>query len=248
MTHLCVFGCGAYVFLLEEVCTNKLNPKSKLMLFIGYPTGTKGYLFIPNNVLYTAVQALFDEKLYPKCPDMCRPGFTPLMPPVGFEGESSNISPDDKNDDYGGADFDIHGWVPGVPLVPVHTPAQPPGNADQTPINRTDPTRSDPSSPSSPSDDDQENMYAPKTPSWPPHPYNTEVGQLYLWDNWEHLTAADSPQRWGVLARFPTRADIFPTLPELERQQTPAEEPVLLNPPRHSGQVRQPVILPYSEV
>ena len=87
------------------------------------------------------------------------------MPPVGFEGEPSNISPDDENDDYGGADFDIHGWVPGVPLVPVHAPAQPPGNADQTPINCPDHNRSDPTTPSSPSDDDQENMYAPETPT-----------------------------------------------------------------------------------
>ena len=147
VTHLHVFRCGVYVFLPEEVHTNKLNPKSELMTFIGYPARTKGYLFMrsPNNVLYTAVQALFDETLYLKCPDMCQPGFTPLMPPVGFEGESSNISPDDgENDDYGGADFDIHGRVPGVPLVPVHAPAQPPGNADQTPIKSLDPTRPDP--------------------------------------------------------------------------------------------------------
>ena len=72
MTHLHVFRCGAYVFLLEEVRTNKLNPKSELMTFTGYPTRTKGYLFMrsPNNVLYTAVQALFDETLYLKCLDM----------------------------------------------------------------------------------------------------------------------------------------------------------------------------------
>ena len=44
VTHLCVFGCGAYVFLLEEVHVNKLNPKSELMTFFGYPQGTKGYL------------------------------------------------------------------------------------------------------------------------------------------------------------------------------------------------------------
>ena len=37
VTHLHVFGCGTYVFLLEEVCVNKLNPKSKLMTFLGYP-------------------------------------------------------------------------------------------------------------------------------------------------------------------------------------------------------------------
>jgi hypothetical protein len=69
VTHLCVFGCSAYVFLLEEVCHNKLNPKSELMTFTGYPQAVKGYLFMrsPNNVLFTAVQALFDETLYPKC-------------------------------------------------------------------------------------------------------------------------------------------------------------------------------------
>ena len=115
------------------------------------------------------------------------------MPPVGFEGEPSNISLDDENDNHGGADFDIHGQVPGVPLVPAHAPAQPPGDADQTPINSPDPTRSDPSTPSSPSDDDQENMYALETPSRPPHPYNTAVGWRYVWDNWEQLTAANSP-------------------------------------------------------
>ena len=37
VTHLRVFGCSTYVFLLEEVCHNKLNPKSELMTFIGYP-------------------------------------------------------------------------------------------------------------------------------------------------------------------------------------------------------------------
>jgi hypothetical protein len=72
VTHLHVFGCGAYIFLPEEVCHNKLNPKSKLMTFIGYPQGVKEYLFMrsPNNVLFTAVQALFNKTLYPKCPDM----------------------------------------------------------------------------------------------------------------------------------------------------------------------------------
>ena len=41
VTHLCVFGCGTYVFLLEEVHVNKLNPKSKLMTFLGYPQGLR---------------------------------------------------------------------------------------------------------------------------------------------------------------------------------------------------------------
>ena len=75
VTHLHVFRCSAYVFLPEEVCVNKLNPKSKLMTFLGYPQDTKGYLFMrgPNNVLFTAVQALFNETLFPKYPDMHHP-------------------------------------------------------------------------------------------------------------------------------------------------------------------------------
>ena len=40
------------------------------------------------------------------------------------------------------------------------------------------------------------------------------------------------------------RADVMPQQPELERQQMPAEQPALLNPPRHLGQIRQPVIPP----
>ena len=73
---------------------------------------------------------------------------------MDFEGESSNFSLDKENDNYGGADFDIQGWVPGEPMVPVHTPAQLKGDADQTLINRPDHHRSDPATPSSRSDDD----------------------------------------------------------------------------------------------
>ena len=107
VTHLHVFGCGTYVFLLEEVCVNKLNPKSELMIFLGYPQGTKGYLFMrgPNNVLFTAVQALFDETLSLKCPDMHHPRYTPVAPPVDAQGEY-NIPPEDnENGDHGGAPF-----------------------------------------------------------------------------------------------------------------------------------------------
>ena len=72
ISHLCVFGCGAYVFLPEEVRVNKLVPKLELMTFISFADGVKGYLFMrsPNNVVFTAVKALFDEQMFPKCPEM----------------------------------------------------------------------------------------------------------------------------------------------------------------------------------
>ena len=33
ISHLCVFGCGAYVYLPSEVRANKLTPHSELMIF-----------------------------------------------------------------------------------------------------------------------------------------------------------------------------------------------------------------------
>ena len=106
VTHLRVFGCGMYVFLLEEVHVNKLIPKSELMTFLGYPQGTKGYLFMkgPNNVLFTAVQALFDESLFLKCPDMHCPRYTPVAP-VNAQGEYNIPLEDNENGDDGGVDL-----------------------------------------------------------------------------------------------------------------------------------------------
>ena len=122
VTHLWVFRCGTYVFLLEEVHVNKLNPKSKLMTFLGYPQGTKGYFFMrgSNNVPFTAVQALFNETLFLKCPDMCRPRYTPVAP-VNAQGEYNIPLEDNENGDYGGAPF--------APAPPGRLPPQapPPG-------------------------------------------------------------------------------------------------------------------------
>jgi len=44
ISHLCVFGCGAYMYLPNEVHTNKLILRSELMIFIGYEDN--GYRFI----------------------------------------------------------------------------------------------------------------------------------------------------------------------------------------------------------
>ncbi|PIL29084.1 hypothetical protein GSI_09132 [Ganoderma sinense ZZ0214-1] len=69
ISHLRVFGCGAYVFLPPEVRKNKLSPKSELMIYLGVGAGNHNHKFmrLPNNVIFTAAQALFDESLFPKC-------------------------------------------------------------------------------------------------------------------------------------------------------------------------------------
>ena len=129
VAHLRVFGCGAYVFLPEDIRTNALSPKLELMTFIGYSEGTKGYIFMrsPNNIVFTAVKALFDETLFPKCPDMHRSGLIPLdqaIPP-GNAGEY-NIPPEDyENGDNGGGLLPIpHGS--GYPPWPNTRPYNPP--------------------------------------------------------------------------------------------------------------------------
>jgi len=69
ISHLCVFGCGAYMYLPNEVCANKLTPCSELMIFIGYKDNS--YRFIHHtqgNVIFRSTQAIFDEGHFPRCP------------------------------------------------------------------------------------------------------------------------------------------------------------------------------------
>ena len=68
--HLRVFSCAAYVFIPEEVRQNKLAPKSELMTYLGNHPGRKGWIFMrgPNNIIFSAAQATFDESYFPKCP------------------------------------------------------------------------------------------------------------------------------------------------------------------------------------
>ena len=93
--------------------------------FLGYPQGTKGYLFMrgPNNVLFTAVQALFDETLFLKCLDMHCPRYTPVAP-VNAQGEYNIPLEDNENGDNGGEPF---GPAPPGRHVPYQAPPpQPP--------------------------------------------------------------------------------------------------------------------------
>jgi hypothetical protein len=68
--HLRVLGCAAYVFIPAEVRTNKMAPKSELMIYLGNQPGGKGWIFMrgPNNIVFTAAHATFDETLFPRCP------------------------------------------------------------------------------------------------------------------------------------------------------------------------------------
>jgi hypothetical protein len=104
VAHLRVFGCGAYIFLPEDVQSNNLSPRSELMTLIRLSEGTKGYIFMrsPNNNVFTAIQALFDQTLFPKCPNMHFPGYTPVgLPSDDLQGEH-NGPLDSENGEHGG--------------------------------------------------------------------------------------------------------------------------------------------------
>jgi hypothetical protein len=98
------------------------------MTFIGLIEGTKGYIFMrsPNNIVFTAIQALFDETLFLKCPNMHHLGYTPVgLPPDDLQGEH-NRPLDDENNDYGGGDVKD---FPSILPPPRHLPLTPTGRA-----------------------------------------------------------------------------------------------------------------------
>ena len=69
VSHLWVFGYGAYVYLPAETRASKLIPKSEMMTYLGNAKGASGFTFMrsPNNVLFHAAQCIFDEDLFLKC-------------------------------------------------------------------------------------------------------------------------------------------------------------------------------------
>jgi hypothetical protein len=152
ISHLRVLGCGAYIFIPEDVRINKLAPRAELMTFIGYTNGTKGFKFIqkPNNNIFQAVVATFDEYMFPLCPDFRSQGHTCVG--ANHPNTEDNISLEDGFSDDGGAypympsgggggNFPPGG--PPVPPVPPQTnlpparqgPSMPPQGSAYDPLN-----------------------------------------------------------------------------------------------------------------
>ena len=63
---------GAKLSTKDLAKVDQLDNQSGSMTFTGLSEGTKGYIFMrsPNNMVFTAVQALFDKMLFPKCLNM----------------------------------------------------------------------------------------------------------------------------------------------------------------------------------
>ena len=108
--HLRVFDCAAYIFIPAEVRENKLAPRSELMVYLGNHPRGKGWIFMrgPNNIIFSAAQATFDESIYPKCPKSSVWPYTRLQTPApviphpyhcddrNCQEQGSNIEDDDE--------------------------------------------------------------------------------------------------------------------------------------------------------
>ena len=94
-------SCGAYVFLHEDVRQDVLSPHAELMTFIGFTSGVKGWKFMWNtNTIFHATKAVFDENMYPQCPDGSRVNIpaieTGVLPPLdSYLDRDNNIPPED---------------------------------------------------------------------------------------------------------------------------------------------------------
>jgi hypothetical protein len=92
ISHLRVFGCGAYVHIPKETQVNALSPKSELMVYLGHTEGIKACTFmrLSNNTIYTSTTALFDETLFPKCDKSSPKGTTCLNEPKALKPSDAN--------------------------------------------------------------------------------------------------------------------------------------------------------------
>jgi hypothetical protein len=132
ISHLRVFGCGAYVHMPESCRKNKLSPKSELMIYLGRPSRMKGDMFMhtPNTLFYSD-KALFDEMLFPHCSNQQTPGKTHGI--TQLDEPPSNQPPLDFEDTTPG-DLDLS-----PPEPPKGSSAPQPNRVEEVPAKADDP-------------------------------------------------------------------------------------------------------------
>ena len=139
ISHLRVFGCGAYVYIPDDVRVNKLAPRAEVMTFLGYTSGTKGFKFMrkPNNVIFHGVTAMFDEHMFPSCPDNISSGSTHIG--ANYPGTEFDIPPEDGGWSDGGAippsgPYPSAGGIPPQQGPPNPGPQQPLAGPPNPPV------------------------------------------------------------------------------------------------------------------
>lgn len=83
VSYFRVFGCKAYVHTQKEH-RHKLEPNSKVMTFVGYEDGSKGYRFWHSSTrsIVLSGEATFDETSFPSRPAQTAPLPSAPIPPI----------------------------------------------------------------------------------------------------------------------------------------------------------------------
>ena len=122
VSHLRILGCGAYVFLHEDVQQDVLSLHAKLMTFIGFMSSVKGWKFMRNtNTIFHATKAVFDENMYSQCPDgscvnILAIETSVLLLPDSYPNRGENVPLEDDDDaphPLPPVESDPNWWPPG---------------------------------------------------------------------------------------------------------------------------------------
>jgi hypothetical protein len=129
VSHLRVWGCLAYVFIQKDK-RKSLQPHMEKCVFMGYPSGYKGWLFYnPNTQKYIiSERAEFDERIFPGLAKYKATSPVDLTPPTSLPLSTGTTSTSVL--DLGGdSDEDDHTTAtlpPVLPPVPELAPLAPP--------------------------------------------------------------------------------------------------------------------------
>lgn len=131
VSHLRIWGCLAYVFIQKDK-RRSLQPHMEKCVFLGYPSGYKGWLFYnPNTQKYIiSERAEFDERVFPglskykaTSPVDLTPPNSPPLQPIASE-PLLDLRGDSDEDDCKTASLPIPDLAPEV--VPEVAPVEPP--------------------------------------------------------------------------------------------------------------------------
>ena len=136
ISHLRILACGAYVFLHEDIWQDALSLHAELMTFIGFMSSVKGWKFMRNTkTIFHATKAVFNESMYPQCPDGSRVNILAIETGVlllldGYPDRDDNIPLEDDDALCPPPPVESdHNWQPPRPHVYYERPA---GNSHQS--------------------------------------------------------------------------------------------------------------------